>query len=241
MPIRKIGITSLILWLLSQTVNAYGVTVSDYLPLDDGNTWSYRSTGTDGVYEETDTVLPGTTIINGVETKAVKTTGGPDSGMIVYITNDEYGIRAHAGYFPSEGWIYYEPPLVLANRTMNLGEAVNSSGVVRLVLFGYGTYYLNYESSNTIEAVETVTVPAGSYETIRSYSTERIYGYLLGEWFELNQISTDWDARYIGGIKGIYHDSDGSTNERLLISTNVQPPPAKPKPFFLPFLPLLLD
>lgn len=235
---RKFLMTSFIFWIVLQTGSIFGETTGDYLPLDDGNTWIYRSTGPDGVYQETETVLPGTTIINGVETKAVKTTGGPDSGTVLYVTNDMDGIRSHAGYIPGEGWLYFEPPLVLANRAMNIGETVNSSGRVRIIIFDYGTYFLNYESSNTIETIETITVPAGSYETIRTSGTDRIYGYLVGNWYEQQSNSTGWSARHIGDVKSIYQDSDG-TVESILVSTNVQPLPARKT--ILPFLPLLLD
>ena len=141
----RLAIGGLILWLFSQGGNVFGETksTSEYFPLDDGGTWTYRVTGPYGTYNQTVTVLPGTTTINGVETKAVKSTGGPDGEGIEYWTNDLNGIRAHAAYLPGMGWLYFEPPMVNANRTMNLGETVYSRGKARFVLDGNGTHILS--------------------------------------------------------------------------------------------------
>ncbi|MGW8229151.1 MAG: hypothetical protein ACWGOW_09630, partial [Gammaproteobacteria bacterium] len=90
---KRLAIGGMILWLLSQGCSVYGETDSSavYLPLADGNSWTYRVTGTDGIYNETMTVLPGTTVINGVATKAVQYSDGD----IDYFTSDTNGIRYH--------------------------------------------------------------------------------------------------------------------------------------------------
>ena len=66
---RSLFVGSLFLWLMSQGGYVIGETVAEYIPLDDGNSWTYNATGTYGVYNKTFTVLPGTTLINNVPTK----------------------------------------------------------------------------------------------------------------------------------------------------------------------------
>jgi hypothetical protein len=75
----RFAIGVLILWLFLQGGNVFGETIStsEYFPLDDWNAWNYRVTGPYGTYNQTVTVLPGTTMINGVATKAVKSIAGP--------------------------------------------------------------------------------------------------------------------------------------------------------------------
>ena len=241
---RTIVFTSFILWLLSQAANAFGETVTDYYPLNDGNTWTYRVTGPLGVYQETDTVLPGTTLINGIQTKEIINTGTPDGDVYLYRSNDAHGIKTHAEYLPLSNipptWLIYKPPLILANATMNIGQIINSNGEAKFIIDGYGTFILNYELTIKLESIETVVVPAGTYEAVKLSYSDRIYGYLLGEWFDFRSTEENWVAKYVGWVKGVYQDSDG-IETRELISTNVTPPPAKPKSPFLPFLPLLLD
>src|SRR5210317_843426 len=96
----RFAIGVLILWLFLQGGNVFGETIStsEYFPLDDWNAWNYRVTGPYSTYNQTVTVLPGTTMINGVATKAVKSTAGPDGEGIDYWTNDLNGVRVHAGY-----------------------------------------------------------------------------------------------------------------------------------------------
>ena len=220
---RKFLIGGFALWLFTQAGVVFGETTSEYFPLNNGNSWTYRVTGYEGTYNETITVLPGTTMINGVATKAVKIKGSPYGEAFEYWTNDIHGIRVHAAHIPGEGWLYFEPPMLSANRTMSIGETVYSSGKARFVFDFYGTYFLDFESHSTVVGMESVTAPAGSYETIRISGTDRIYGYLGQEWYEDVDSRTTWSAKYIGKIKSIDEDLDGR-EESVLISTNVKPP-----------------
>ena len=234
----------LLLWVLSHAGIVLGETVAEYLPLADGNTWTYRVTGPNGTYNESITVQPGTTMINGVATKELEITGAPDGDAFEYWTNDEQGIRLHGAYLPvteiGPAWLILEPPMVIAKRIMSIGDGVDSSGQAEFIFEGFGTFILDYESSSKVVGLNTINVPAGTYETIRFGGSLRIYGFLLGEWYEDASTDTTWLAKYVGQVKNIYEDSDG-VEESVLISTNVQPPAVQPAPF-LPFiLHLLLD
>jgi hypothetical protein len=232
----------LILWQLSHVEHAIAETTAEYLPLTDGNSWTFSVTSTTyGAYNETTTVLQGTTPINGVQTKALKTSGGPYQGEIEYRTNDANGIRLHGAYLPDAGdgagptLLTFVPPVIAANSIMDIGETVNSSGEAAFVTENYGEFTLNYESSNTIAGIETVTVPAGSYQAIKITNYFRLYGSIFGDPYEDISTETTWLAKNIGPIKNTYSDSDGN-EVSVLIATNVRPPLK-----FLPFLPLLLD
>ena len=229
---------------MSHAGNVIGETSAEYLPLTDGNYWTYSVTGTCGSYNETITVLEGTTTINGVPTKALKTSGGPYDQGIEYWTNDINGIRGHGAYLPiteiGSAWVYFEPPMITAKSEMTINETVISSGKATFDFDYYGTYILNYESSSTLDGVETVTVPAGTFETVKGHGTRRIFGSILDQPYDDTSTTITWLAKYIGIVKNTYTDVD--CNEVYdLISTNVKPPTTQLPARFLPFLPLLLD
>lgn len=240
---RQIFIGGLIFWLLSQGGHVVAETTAEYVPLADGNFWTYQVTGTEGAYEKTVSVLPGTVPINGVPTKALLTSGGPEDQGKEYWTNDINGIRVHGAYLPDAdpgpaivpAWLYFEPPMVTANSTMSINETVTSSGLARFDFTDYGTFYLYYSSSYTLEGVDTVVVPAGTYETVRMRGERRIYGDILGTPYDDPSTGTTWSAKHVGVVKDIYKDN---VRDELyeLTSTNVKPPAG-----WLPFLPLLLD
>ena len=62
---KRLAIGGMLLWLLPQAASICGETiiVSKYLPLDDGNSWTYLITGPTGTYNETVTVLPGVRVM----------------------------------------------------------------------------------------------------------------------------------------------------------------------------------
>ena len=225
---RHIVTGSLVLWLVTLSGSALSETVTDYFPLADGNTWTYRVTGPNGTYNITILVVPRTARCHGQWVKKLRITGGPDVLSNEFWTNDTNGIRLHCANFPT---IVFEPPAIIANSTMDIHETVNSTGKVILPAYGYRV--IDYEYTSTIQGVETVTVPAGTFETIRLRNTSRVYGSINGKWVDEKQTDINWVAKHIGPIKVQYSvDSE----EAVLISTNVRPPPP-----FLPFLPLLLD
>lgn len=241
---KPLIVCGVFLWLISQAGYAIGETVAEYIPLDDGNSWTYRATGSYGAYNKTFAVLPGTTLINNIPTKGIQVFGGPDNLGIEYWTNDSEGIRVHGGYTPiteiGSGSVVFEPPMHTAKREMNIGETVYSSGKAIMNFSGYGTFILDYESNFTVLGTETVTVPAGTYETFKFGGSYRTFGFILGQYFDFTVSDTRWLAKYIGPVKETYAHFYGSETHALF-STNVTPPPSKPSVRYLPFLPLLLE
>jgi hypothetical protein len=234
----RIATAGFFLYLFLQANVALCETIisSEYFPIADGNTWTYAVTAPRGDYTDTITVLPGITLVNGVETKALQ----DSAGDIEYITSDKNGVKLYGFLVPSEGGsVNFAPPIVQGLGTMEIPFTANSAGTAEFILNGIGTYYLSYTYGSVFVKKEMLTVPAGAYETIRTDDTLRIFGDIAGQPFDVTDTWTTWNARYIGIVKESYTDSDG-TEESVLISTNVSPPTA-PGTTSLPWLQLLLD
>ena len=234
---RQLGIGAVMLWLIAQGGFAWAETItsSEYFPLEDGSFWTYRVTDAYGAYTVTQTVLPGTELVNGIGTKVIS----GNWGDLAYYTSDQDGIRLHGFHFVPDDYVYMMPPLVQARGTMQIPETVESTGVAQFVLGSLGVYYLNYTTTFTLQGKETVTVPAGTFETLRVIYYLRLFGQVLGTPFDETTTGTSWYARYVGNVKESYVDEEGTTTHEL-ISTNVTPP-VDARPIYLPFLPLLLD
>lgn len=234
---KQLAIAAVIMWLALQgsVVFSETITSSEYFPLEAGNTWTYRVTDSYGTYTITHTVLPGTRLVNGVQTRIIS----DNSGDQAYYTSDQEGIRLHGFHFVPEDYIYFRPPIVQGEGTMQIPGTAASAGIAEFVLGALGTYWLNYTAAFTVEGKETITVPAGTYVSLRVSYYMRLFGEVLGTVFDESTTGTDWNARYVGNIKEVAADEGGTTTYEL-ISTNVKPP-VDERSVFLPFLPLLLD
>lgn len=226
------------LWLLSQFCVVLGgeVSTAEYFPLIEGSTWTYRDTRAGITSISTLKVLPGTTKINGVATRAKQ----GSSGITHYYTSDVNGIWWHRAYdpvYPQLTWTMI-PPIVTTNGTMDIPETIHSTGIVDVILQDYGSGTLSYSITATLKAMETVTVPAGTYEAIRLERTVRVFGDMDGYYYDESSISTHWYTKHLGTVKSKTVDSNG-TKKSVLISADIQPP-VETVPF-LPFLPLLLE
>ena len=221
---KQLAIGGLILWVLSQGSAVLGETYisAEYFPLADGNSWTYQVTGTFGTYNETMTVLPGTTNINGVATKAIQYSDGD----VDYFTSDENGIRYHGtrdANPPPIVTLTFVPPLVLAEGAMRIPDIINSAGTVWLTHETGGTSSLDYTATSATEALETVMVAAGTYDTIRLSDSTNIIGNIQGDPFDYTEWGDTWVAKYIGIVKQTINDVEGSAETWVLISTNVEP------------------
>ena len=130
------------------------------------------------MYSETLTVLPGTYNVNGIATKKLieDTTGDAE-----YWSNDAEGLRMHRLDFhdPSRGvtdYLIFSPPVTQLPAEFFIGETVTGTGTATYVYPGIGLFPMNYVWTNQIEALETVTVPLGTYPAVRFASRLRLYG-----------------------------------------------------------------
>ena len=200
------------------------INTSGYDPLADGSSKTYRKNGVDGY---TETVLAGTTTINSIATKSVQ----DFDGKVSYSTNDANGIRGHRGYDPN----YFipglgiapltftmSPPLLNVPAIATLGQVVNSTGMVNYAIPSAGiNSNLSYSSNTTPEAFETITVPAGTFNTVRVSSILNISGTINGS--TINQTATEiqWVADGVGTVKSVSASSDITTY--LLVGSNLLP------------------
>ena len=196
-----------LIWFTESNTNKIGVisqdSLSTYFPLSSGNSWSYQENGVSGY---TSTVSSGIFNINGVNTKRIQYSDGSQT----YFTNDSDRVRDHREYDPSPPalLVTFSPPFEFTDAQGTLGVPVFSSGTASGNLGGTG-FSLSYSGSSTVEGLEVITVPAGTFKTARLQSSLSI-----GEIVTVTQ--TNWVAANIGVVKTV---ADGDTY--LLESTNI--------------------
>lgn len=216
--------------------HSWASNISDYFPLNSGDSWTYLK---DGFKTYTCNVLPGTFYVNGAPTKIITY---PDN-ISVYASNDMNGARRHkeTGVINEDGINYnytgiFSPPVFYSSFNANIGDKFNSTGSLSLTISGIGTYTFEYSSTTKIVGYETVTVPYGTFSTIKINSTLQFYGNIEGSWFSWARSSDSWFAKYLGAVKGITTD-DGVTTTEVLTNTNIILPASSAMPWLL----LLLD
>jgi hypothetical protein len=196
---------------------------SEYLPLVDGSSWTYRI---NGVSTETVRVIPGTELINGIATKAVEISDGSDIDTSYY-TSDANGIRYHGDYDPlppPELTVILNPPIVYIRGLSSVPAVVDSTGTATFIMPSISPTPLvfSYTTRSEVEGFETVAVPAGMFEAIKVTSTTHIFGYSQGISLDESLVESNWYARDLGILKWVDTSSDG-TEIGVLTSTNVNP------------------
>lgn len=229
--LRPLSHLILTVWLLLAMEGAASETIpsAEYFPLSDGNSWTYLTSNPSGTFSETMTVLPGTTIINGVATKKLL----DSDGSFNYWTSDTSGIKLHAMYLPEPppALVTFIPPMVLSSGTMNISQTEDSSGLALFEFDDGDIFWANYLATSTAEAMESVTVPAGSYNTVRLNMWLRMYVVNI---IDVSQTRITWVARYLGEIRS-EETFEGVTETRELTETNIVLPVTS-----MPWIPLLL-
>ena len=200
--------------------NASDTEAFQYFPLHSGNQWTYSHVEGGGA-TEISTVLEGTFTVNGVPTVAVQS----DSGNIRYYTNDSQGLRLHRidvydPDFDVTDPVTFIPPMRLAGTTLTVGETVTTNGTATFELVGIGVFPLNYSSTSEIEGLESVTVPLGSFDTVRAKRTFNLSGTIGGEPFDETEVDTYWLAKYIGPVRETY-TFDGATDTYELTAVSI--------------------
>jgi hypothetical protein len=186
----------------------------DYLPLAPGTIWRYLKNGERTV---TRRVLNKKVRVRGVETSPVKFI---EENVKEYLTSDSNGIFLHRQYQPhiyvgGVGWVDVDttfiPPIKLAEGNVWIGQSFHSSGTAKTVVLPMGnTSYFSYEADSTIEAEENITVPAGTFDTIRYHESISGYGLTLS--------ATRYLAKGIGIVKDIATNPQGKTSTFELVS-----------------------
>ncbi|MBT8097390.1 MAG: S-layer homology domain-containing protein [Gammaproteobacteria bacterium] len=185
------------------SVPAPVVDPADFFPLDDGNQWTYLE---DGFDTSTATVQAGTVMINGVPTKELRFV---ESGEVSsnYFTNDANGIRLHRTTVEGDSFTL-SPPIVITSSPSSIGQEIQASGDVTGVFTGIGTFPLDYDATTRVLRQQTITVPAGTYDTVKVEVDLRIYGTVLGTPINETEIDTYWLTEYVGPVKSVQEFQD---------------------------------
>src|SRR5947207_10208823 len=181
-----------------------------YFPLPDGATWTYNVS--DGTTSSTETrTVAGTRSFNGAQVKIIRDQTGSEN----YFTNDDAGVRVHGALFvdPVNGneTDTYSPPVPFAARDSIIGTQVSGSGTATGVQ-GRTTFTLNYTSASTPLAIETVTVPAGTFSNaVHVRLTINYSGVVNGTPVNYSATLDDWLVAGVGSVREVSTDTTSST------------------------------
>jgi hypothetical protein len=179
----------------------------DLLPLQPFTRWTYL---VDNSVIETQTVLNTKRNVNGVLTTGVIDSGGG----IEYYTNDANGLRDHLFVDSVGDTITLLPPARLINAQPVTGDFISNTGTARFNVDGIGVLNFPYTYTSRLVGQETVTVPYGTFNTVRFETSLVISGISNGFSIDSRSISTSWLARDIGVVREInVVDGVSSTSE----------------------------
>src|SRR6266480_6778207 len=202
---RPVARAALILSACLFSTQAAAFASAPYFPLPDGATWTYNVS--DGTTSSTETrTVAGTRSFNGAQVKIIRDQAGNEN----YFTNDDAGVRVHGALFvdPVNGneTDTYSPPVPFAARDSIIGTQVPGSGSATGVQ-GSDTITFNYTSGSTPLAIETVTVPAGTFtNAVHVRLTIRYSGVV-----NFSATLDDWLVAGVGSVREVSTDTTSST------------------------------
>ena len=209
-----------LLCMMSQT--AFSAISNDYFPLKPGTIWQYQVEGQEGNIT-TRKVLDNTVLVNGIETSVVKYI---DEKLRTYFSNGTDGIFLHREYMPGVSVqgvgsisidVFFDDPIHFGNATFQKGDSISSEGQAITHAAGR-TFNFGYRADTTVEDMETVFVPAGTFETVRVRMVLTLKpGNGLGD-FTITSIQNF--AEGIGIVKEVSTDTDGLETTEELVYTN---------------------
>ena len=219
-PIIRASAAAIALMLGYTGPASAGFIVEDYLPLKLGFFWEALENGTTPIRTE----VVRTELVGTVTTFVLQDTGGEFSGSTENLTNDANGLRLHKLVITDpvdpDLTTILMPALTLLAAEVNVGDVINSSGIVEFTFPGIGTFDLDYSATSNVIGLETVTVPFGTFDAaLRIDSSLTVSGTILGDPFFDTSSATDWFGFRTGFVKEI---SEGDTLE--LVNTNVPEP-----------------
>ncbi len=209
----RTGLRALAVLVLATANPAFAMfPMADYFPLPEQATWDYRLS-LDGSTVTAQVV--GTSMVGGMITTDLEN----GVGDILSFTNDAGGLRLHrleTGVPRST--VTFDPPIPMALATANVGDSLDSSGDASFAVPGAGTFPISYSSTATIAAEEQVTVPYGTFDTIRLVLSFTLTGTVNGQPINDTVVSTLYLADGIGTVR----DDEGVLGILDLVDTNVE-------------------
>jgi hypothetical protein len=203
--------------------SAFGSLTLEYEPLAVGTQSLYRIDTDSELWEFYEIAQPNPPVmIGGVSVSVIKTTDGPHSGTLTYVTNDANGYRIHGIFMPDpEGedlTMIYSSPIVLLGPTFQVGSTFESS--VDMSDLGRAKIDLHIEHVTEVLAFETVHVGIGDREAVkiqRTITVSHICDTQGGQTCAADQerVIRSWYARGLGLIKSDICDNRMDCNNRL--------------------------
>jgi hypothetical protein len=186
----------------------------EYFPLSPGAIWKYLKNGKQTVVRK---VLSKQVKVRGVDTSPLEYV---DENVTEYVTNDSNGIFLHREYAPG---IYIDgvgrvdidttfiPPIKIADGALWIGASYHSSGTARSTVWPMGVRMnFEYAADSAIESVEDVTVPAGTFQAIKTSQNITMSGETLS--------GVRCLVKGIGVVKDVSTNTQGRTATFELVS-----------------------
>jgi len=227
MRIMKLRLPHIILLpiLLLASSTSWALDTSNWLPVDLGNSWTYRDSSN---VISTETVAATNVLINGVNTVKLL----ESNGDYAYESHDSNGHRLHRMVFTEfvpqvsanlTTTINFQPGALMLPANATIGQTVRGSGQVTMTISGYGSYNLSYTIDSTVRAQETLFILGSNVSTYRTDYVISIFGTVQGQAITVSENLTAWFQPGIGGVKWT-ENFDGTITNGLLVSTNVSQP-----------------
>jgi hypothetical protein len=159
-----------------------------YYPIPPGRSWEYLE---DGVDLSTETVLAGTQLVGGVETRVIQTTGGVGDGFFANQTNDGLGLRLHRE-FDSELSISYSPPIGLLLPVFELDVPLVTQGIATIPTVG--TFAVT--TTTVVSGPVPITVPFGTFQALVLESRISLAG--------ISETDRHYMVEHIGPVRIVY-------------------------------------
>ena len=194
------------------TISELQFSSEDYFPATPGDEWVYLIDGT--ATGET-VVLDQPVTINGVETWVFVNSDRTRE----YYSVDNDGIKLHRVFAPKvliqglgrvDLTVTFIPPIKVANSVMQVGDTIQSSGTAQTNrLPRVGVVNLPYQATVSVATLDTITVPAGTFDVIRLQGNIDISGY------SSDVISFDV-AEGVGRVRGLMSILGVATTSELV-------------------------
>jgi hypothetical protein len=206
------------------TLGAPGqISMQSYFPFQPGYEWTYQDENSGAVTSYQRVVGQTPVLINGVSTFVWT----DSSGVSRYMTNDANGVRRHAngsqafvaGYGNVTVTSIYSPPELYAPASVVLGGSVTQAGTITQTASDGSSRSDSYSQTIGFDS-ESVTVPAGTFATVRVSNQRVISG--------IASTNTFWVADGVGIVKLRIENSDGTAETFSLSSINFTPMPGTP-------------
>jgi hypothetical protein len=188
---------------------------AEFFPALPGTIWTYL---VDDSKTSKVKVLPEVAIVRGVETNIAVNT---ETGVGICYTSDNGGILIHRELIPAnyiqgvdtvDLLVTFIPPVRLADGLVAVGQTSYSIGTAQYTTLPQRKVCnLHYTASYTLQALKTVTIPAGTLDALRFAGTFAISGDFESETFYL--------AKNIGLIKDEVESNDQKRTKELTFSS----------------------